>query len=188
MKNKSIPFLIVSTLLFFAADGFSQNNSTVIEDTSEVAVLNRARFTDGGIKVKKTVTAFEETEKQAFELINKQRKANGLKELAWSDDAAEVARRHSQSMAEYKFFSHQGLDGSMVDDRADSLGLRKWLAIGENIAYNRGYSNPVEFAVECWMKSTGHKENILNRGWKESGIGIAVASDGSYYFTQVFLL
>jgi uncharacterized protein YkwD len=38
------------------------------------------------------------------------------------------------------------------------------------------------------MRSQGHRENLLDTRWKESGIGIAVASDGSYYFTQVFLL
>jgi uncharacterized protein YkwD len=75
----------------------------------------------------------------------------------------------------------------MVNDRADSFGISKWRAVGENIAYNRGYANPIEFAVDRWMHSPGHRENILNARWKESGIGIAITQDGAYYFTQVFL-
>jgi uncharacterized protein YkwD len=75
----------------------------------------------------------------------------------------------------------------MVNDRADAGGVHKWKAIGENIAFNQGYKNPIEFAVERWMKSTGHRENILNDRWKESGIGIAITADGAYYFTQVFI-
>ncbi len=76
----------------------------------------------------------------------------------------------------------------MVDDRADRSGLGLWQAIGENIAFNRGYANPVEFAIERWMMSPKHRDNILNKEWSETAVGIAIAADGSYYFTQVFLL
>ena len=133
-------------------------------------------------------TSVYELEKLAFDLINKHRAASGVKELTWSDDAAKVARLHSQNMADMKFFGHKGLDGLMVDTRAESLGIKNWRAIGENIAYNRGYEHPTEFAVECWMESSGHRRNLLDGRWKETGIGVAIAADGSYYFTQVFLL
>lgn len=127
-------------------------------------------------------------ERRAFEEINQQRITAGLQPLVWSDAAAKIARLHSENMANFKFFSHEGLDGSMVNDRADAFGISKWKAIGENIAYNRGYNNPIEFAVERWMQSPGHRENILNGRWTESGIGIAITQDGTYYFTEVFLL
>lgn len=128
------------------------------------------------------------TEIQVFELINEKRKENGLPAIEWSEDMAKIARLHSENMAKFNFFSHTGLDGFMVNDRADALGISNWKAIGENIAYNRGYQNPAEFACERWMMSSTHRENILNRRWKQSGIGVAVTSDGTYYFTQVFVL
>ncbi len=135
----------------------------------------------------KAANAFD-LERRAFELINQQRTATGLEALAWSDDAARIARLHSENMANYNFFSHTGIDGLMVNDRADSFGIRKWRAIGENIAYNQGFENPVEFAVERWMQSPKHRDNLLNSRWKESGIGIAVTDKGTYYFTEVFLV
>ena len=135
---------------------------------------------------KKAVNDFD-LERKAFAQINQQRAAAGLQPLIWSDDATKIARIHSENMANFKFFSHAGLDGSMVNDRADSFGVSKWRAIAENIAYNRGYANPIESVVGRWMKSTGHRENILNNRWKESGIGIAITADGTYYFTQVFV-
>lgn len=135
---------------------------------------------------KKAVTNFA-FERIAFDEINRQRTAVGLKSLIWNDDVAKIARIHSENMANFKFFSHQGLDGSMVNNRADANGVSKWRAIGENITFNQGYKNPIEFAVECWMKSNGHRENILNERWQESGIGIAITADGAYYFTEVFL-
>lgn len=128
-----------------------------------------------------------EMEKQAFALLNAQRAVKGLQPLVWDDDVARIARMHSENMAKYKFFSHTGLDGSLVNNRADQCGVSKWRAIGENIAFNQGYEHPVEFAVERWMQSTAHRENLLNDRWKESAVGVAVAKDGAYYFTQVFL-
>ena len=189
MKNYSFPLFITAAFcLILTANAFSQKNSKVLVGNDDRnAVETRPRFIKDDAKPKTTVNVFE-LEKLAFGLINQNRVANGLKELTWSDEVAKIARLHSNNMAENKFFSHRGLDGSMIGERADSLGVKKWRAIGENIAFNRGYANPTEFAVECWMKSTGHRENLLNDRWKETGIGIAIASDGSYYFTQVFLL
>lgn len=127
-------------------------------------------------------------EHSAFNLINQKRLENGLKPLAWSDALANIARQHSQNMAEFKFFSHRGVDNKMVSDRADNEHLGKWRAIGENIAFNRGYQDPVGKAVELWLDSPSHRHNLMDDNWKESAIGVAVAPDGSYYFTQVFLL
>lgn len=127
-------------------------------------------------------------EQTAFKLLNEKRKENGLPPVMWSEDMAKVARLHSENMAKLKFFSHVGKDGLMVNDRADALGFTKWKAIGENIAYNRGYDNPAEFACERWMQSPSHRENILNKRWKEAGLGVSITADGTYYFTQVFVV
>ena len=91
-------------------------------------------------------------------------------------------------MANFHFFSHVGQDGLMVNDRADLFGISRWRLIGENIAFNKGYDNPAEFAVERWMNSPSHRENVLNPRWRESAVGVALSSDGAYYFTEVFLL
>ena len=178
MKNKS--FAVFSFLLitvFSSAAVFSQNNSS----------FNRPRLS--GVNVtEKEVENLYNLEQQVFALINDKRAEIGLPELRWSEDVARVARIHSQDMAETKYFSHSSVDGKRVDDRANQIGVRGWRFIGENIAYNRGFANPCGRAVDAWMRSTGHRENILGRAWTETGIGIAVAADGSYYFTQVFLM
>ncbi|MBP9663177.1 MAG: CAP domain-containing protein [Pyrinomonadaceae bacterium] len=124
----------------------------------------------------------------AFDLINKKRAENGAAPLNWSEDLARVASVHSHNMAELNFFSHRGLDNKVVSDRADDAKLGRWRAIGENIAFNRGYSDPVSRTVQLWLDSPSHRRNMLDPTWKESAIGVAVAEDGSYYFTQVFLV
>ena len=130
----------------------------------------------------------KELERRVFDLINQKRAERGLKQLTWNSRVAEVARGHSNEMALYDYFSHTGLDGKMVDQRAFDKGLDRWSAIGENIAYLRGFDDPAEYAVERWMLSPSHKKNLLDPRWRETGIGLAVASDGTFFFTQVFMV
>ena len=127
-------------------------------------------------------------EQQVFKLINAERAKNGLGELQWNESLAELARVHSRDMANVKFFSHRGSDGSMIDDRADRLGLGTWRSIGENIAYMRGYDDPASLAVEKWLESSAHRKNLLGPNWTESAVGVAVTEDGTYYMTEVFLV
>jgi uncharacterized protein YkwD len=91
-------------------------------------------------------------------------------------------------MAAGNFFSHRGEDGSLVDDRAERLGVDTWAAIGENIAFIRGYEKPADLAVDKWMQSPSHRNNLLSPRWHEAAIGVAVGDNGTLYFTQVFIL
>ncbi|MEP6903390.1 MAG: CAP domain-containing protein [Actinomycetota bacterium] len=164
-----------------------------IRDQEEDSDFNRKRIVksenDKNVaSAKLSANQIFNLEKQTFALINEERAKIGLSLLNWSDDVAKIARLHSENMAKFNFFSHTGIDGKMVNDRADTFGITKWTAMGENIAYNRGYKNPIECVVEKWMQSPSHRENLLNNRWKESAIGIAVTDDGTYYFTQVFLV
>lgn len=120
--------------------------------------------------------------------MNAERQANGLRLLVWDESLLALARSHSRNMANEKYFSHKGRDGSMVHDRAAQFGIVKWFGIGENIATMRGYDDPAATAVESWMRSTSHKKNILNGQWQETAIGAAAAEDGTIYFTQVFIV
>jgi uncharacterized protein YkwD len=171
-------FAAITLILTFVQIGFSQRT-----ESATVVIRN------SNVKVNQADSKYLlELERQAFELINNKRTASGLEKLTWNEDVARSARMHSRNMAESNFFSHQGLDGLWVDKRAEKFGIRSWREIGENIACNRGFSDPTEHAVEAWMKSTGHRDNILGKSWLETGIGVAVSDEGMYYFTQVFLL
>lgn len=196
-------FLLLGLLTVLVTGSFAQSKTSQNRSGPNVAYrsaeleagLARQRVVEdrsSGVRVSgvkaSVVLNIVAVEKIAFAMINQKRSENGLKPLAWNAELASVARVHSQNMAEYQFFGHRGLDGKMVSDRADNIGLGRWRAIGENIAFNRGYQDPIAKAVEGWMNSPGHRHNLLEDSWKESAIGVAVTPDGSYYFTQVFLL
>lgn len=187
----ALVFLTILSTNILGQNGFDENKVRtvyVISNANEKIEINRPRII--GLKdnnaIKTSRAAFD-LEKTAFNLINQKRAELGLKPVQWSDKIANIARQHSLSMADYKFFSHQDLNGHFIDERADVAGINKWKAISENIAFNKGFNNPVEFAVERWMLSASHRQNLLNPRWQQSGIGVAITQDGAYYFTQVFL-
>ena len=134
-----------------------------------------------------TYGSANEVEARAFDLMNGQRLSIGLKSLEWDEQIVSLARAHSQNMAAGKYFSHKDANGGYVDSRAAKLGIFNWMAIGENIAFMKGYDDPATMAVEKWMQSPSHKKNILNNQWRQTAIGVAVGEDGSVYFTQVFI-
>jgi uncharacterized protein YkwD len=133
------------------------------------------------------VVAATGDERRAFDLINAERQRRGLRPLVLDGSLTRLARYHSENMARGGFLSHTDRQGLDLHGRADALGLHNWKALGENIAYNQGYNDPTAFAVERWMVSEKHRENIMNDEFTHAGVGVARASDGTYYFTQVFM-
>jgi uncharacterized protein YkwD len=193
MLKKLFPFILFTVVLTPAV--FSQNNNFQApvalklgeaEDIEEIFRPRRVPETEAGVAASVVVNTAS-VERIAFEMINRTRVELGLQPLAWNEEIAAVAREHSQNMAQFRFFSHRGLDNKVVSDRADARGVRKWRAIGENIAFLHGYVDPAASAVEKWMQSPSHRRNLLNPTWTNSAVGIAVADDGAYYLTQVFL-
>jgi uncharacterized protein YkwD len=126
-------------------------------------------------------------ERRAFDLVNRERQRRGLSPLAWDGNLVRIARYHSQNMARSGYLSHVDREGLDLRARARSLGVHGWKTLGENIAYNQGYDDPTAFAVERWMVSEKHRENAMSAHYTHAAVGIARASDGSYYFTQVFM-
>jgi uncharacterized protein YkwD len=126
-------------------------------------------------------------ERRAFDLVNRERAARGEGQLMWDDELASMARRHSENMARQNFFSHTDQTGRDTAARAAECGVCGWRALAENIAYNQGFDDPVAFAVERWMNSAKHRDNILRAGFTHAGLGIAKSPDGTVYFTQVFV-
>ena len=127
----------------------------------------------------------EQIEKQAFDLVNKHRKSMGLPALINKDFIVEQARQHSRDMASRKVsFSHDG-----AAERLDiiSKSMKEMNAGGENVFYCTGnYDNLAGTALEGWLKSRGHRENIEG-DYNLSGMGVAIAPNGDYYFTQIFV-
>ncbi|MCH5211958.1 MAG: hypothetical protein J1G06_03005 [Oscillospiraceae bacterium] len=120
---------------------------------------------------------------EVFNLVNKVRAEYGLNALTWADDLANVARAHSRDMINRNYFSHNDPDGNSPFDRLRKNGI-SYRTAAENIAY--GQRTP-QAVMDAWMNSSGHRANILNANVKEIGVGAATASNGTIYWTQMFV-
>lgn len=134
----------------------------------------------------KKINIYAEEDK-IFELINKEREKRGLDSLNWNSELANLARNYSIKMARENFFSHFDKNGDSIADRAKALKITSWRRIGENLFMSQGYEQFSQVAVRGWMKSSGHRKNILEEDYNQTGIGIARSRNGMIYVTQVFL-
>lgn len=120
-------------------------------------------------------------------LINAERRKRGVGDLEWNEELARVAREYSKKMAREGFFDHRDDDGNSVVDRVTKARISGWSRIGENLYYSEGYDSFEAMSVRGWMKSPGHRENLLDRRYTSAGIGVARSRDGKIYVTQVFM-
>jgi uncharacterized protein YkwD len=121
-------------------------------------------------------------EEQVLVAINDLRQVHGLVGLRLNPQLAATARRHSLSMAEHGYFEHTSLDGSAFwkRDRKYAGHSRLW-ALGENLAWGSpGLS--AHQAIELWLASPSHRENLLSSAWREIGVGAvhAIGAPGVY--------
>ncbi len=158
----------------------AQERRSQLTGRSEEAVTV-TRPVDGGPQTEEVASM----EQRLIEEINTIRLLHALDPLEPNEDLNRVARGFSFRMNRFGFFGHHDLAGNDVADRVRARGIR-FAMVAENIAKNINFSDPVDTAIDGWMKSDGHRANILTADFRETGVGIW--KDGNiYHLTQVFL-
>lgn len=115
-----------------------------------------------------------------FDRVNVERESRGLQPLSWNDQLAEVARDWSAEMAATGRLEHQDVRSLLGREQ-----LSGFAGIGENI-FTASAPVPAGVAHVGWMRSDGHRVNVLNPGWNRLGVGVFCAEDGSVWATQQF--
>jgi uncharacterized protein YkwD len=107
-----------------------------------------------------------------FSLVNQDRTANGLAQLAWSASLARVAQYRAQDMLNRNYFSHYDPStGQLAFVELMRLWGIPYTTAGENIAWS---TNPSMAAINVmFMNSPEHRANILNGAYHRAGIGVA---------------
>ena len=114
-------------------------------------------------------------------LLNQERARFGRKPLADSAALTVPAQRFAQLMVNQRFFGHVGPTGDSVlvrVKRQSNYFSRRTLrySVAENIAWGSGeLGSPLE-VVDFWMHSAGHRRNILDRTYRDIGIGVAAGA------------
>lgn len=113
-------------------------------------------------------------------LLNDERRTRGLKPLRNHRDLRTAAEGFSREMVKHGFFAHvHPVTGSTLTKRVRATDYladaRRW-QIAENLAWGSGDLASPARTVEGWMKSAGHRRNILTGAFREIGIGIALGA------------
>lgn len=108
-------------------------------------------------------------------LINRERASAGERALAPAGALVAAAQGHSNSMAADDYFEHVGPGGETPAERMRAAGyLNGALAfeVGENIGFGTGSLSTPRAVVAAWMASPGHRANILDAHFRDTGIGV----------------
>jgi len=108
-----------------------------------------------------------ESERELFELLNRERSSQGLTELRWDEALFKAARQHALLMLNLNILEHQLPGEPGLEERITAAGAR-FTFIAENI----GLGKDPATIHSGWMHSPGHRKNILEP--RTTAVGIAV--------------
>jgi uncharacterized protein YkwD len=121
------------------------------------------------------------SEQAMLVVVNQERAKQGIAQVVFDEQLAQVGRNHCKDMFKRGYFSHNTLESLSPFDRMLNAGVSFTYA-GENLAL----APDVSLAMQGLMDSRGHRENILSPNFGKLGVGVI---DGGLYgkmFCQEF--
>ncbi len=128
-----------------------------------------------------TTQSLSAQEQKMLNLLNSDRKNNGLAALAHDPELSRIARIKSADMRDRNYFAHESPTYGDVRTMLKTFGYQ-YQSASENIAHHAN----VDKAQAAFLSSPGHRANILGKGWTKVGVGIVYDKDGFIYATQIF--
>jgi uncharacterized protein YkwD len=112
---------------------------------------------------------------QMIAWVNNVREAHGVKPLHATWKLWKLARQHSLKMAD---------DGDLYhsSNLSAKLSFANWSTYGENV----GVGMEARDLYEAFMRSDGHRHNILDRRFHKVGVGFARDERGVLWVTMIF--
>lgn len=160
---------------------YINKNSQPIESTKQNPVTpNQEASTQKSGTTANDIGQVSSTVQQVVDLTNQERAKEGLKALQIDVKLTQSAQEKSQDMKNKNYFSHTSPTYGSPFDQMKALGIT-YNSAGENIAMGQPSAEDV---VDAWMKSPGHRENIMNPSFTHIGVGL---SDIGFYWTQQFI-
>jgi uncharacterized protein YkwD len=109
-------------------------------------------------------------EERTLTLHNHKRKNRGLRPLCVQRQLVRAANAHSANMIKKDYFGR-----GYVGKRLKRYGYN-WRVYGENMARGADSKASPRHIFRRWMHSSHHRANILDRRFREIGIGIATGN------------
>lgn len=152
----------------------------------QTASLAEESFNNNKLEIEKIIENEEvnltQEEQITLELINKYRKENNLSELKTYPRLQEVAKKKAEDLVNNHYFAHYSEKLGTPFEMIENNGITYKIA-GENLA---GNTTP-EKAVESWINSKTHRENILEDRFQYTGIYIIESPVYGKIYVQLFI-
>lgn len=132
------------------------------------------RVSDRPVVLEIAVSDLDAAERPVLRDINAVRRGHGLHALRFSRQLAAAAGAHARVLAVNGHFTHDWSDGRAFGTwilRFYPLGAHRTWSAGENLVWSTEPLLP-DAAVAEWLASPPHRRNLLDRRWRELGIGI----------------
>ena len=120
---------------------------------------------------------------QILNLVNAERKKQGLQPLTLSEKLTSIANTKAKDMADKNYFSHTSPTYGSPFDMLKHFGVSYSYA-GENIAAGQ---RSAEEVMNSWMNSSGHRANILNKNYTQLGVGYTKGGQYGTEWVQLFI-
>lgn len=118
--------------------------------------------------------------------VNAVRADAGLVALRRETSLDRVARAHAADMAARRYLAHDTPEGLSPVDRLAQGGVEGFTLAAENAGQtDRG--DPNREIVQGWLHSPDHRRNLYFPPFNTTGVGIARARDGTWYFVQLYV-
>jgi uncharacterized protein YkwD len=110
-------------------------------------------------------------------LVNRERSGQGEVPLEGNGHLQQAAQGHSEAMVSGDYFEHTGQGGETPLQRMRAAGYLPSASVGyevgENIAWGTLWLATPRAIVAAWMASAGHRANILDGHFHDTGVGVA---------------
>jgi uncharacterized protein YkwD len=130
--------------------------------------------------------AYAELEAPFFEAVNRFRASQHLIPLRRLPEIDRIARAHSEDMARRSYLSHVSPEGRNPVDRLHAGGVTGFTLAAENAGMT-SRADPNTEIFQGWLHSADHRRNLVAPPFNASGVGIARAADGTFYYTQLYI-
>jgi uncharacterized protein YkwD len=115
-------------------------------------------------------------------LVNRERARHGERALHWNIHLVAAAQGHTESMAFGNYFEHVGPGGQTPLSRMRRDGYiysaRLGFEVAENIGWGSLWLGTPRAVVAAWMNSAGHRANILDGRFRDTGVGVSPHVNG----------
>lgn len=145
------------------------HNSSLATILSLFLILNFAWYFVSSVRPDILGVSYSISESELLTLVNQERIERGLAPLTLNPQLSDAARRKAADMLEKNYWAHFAPDGQTSPWGFIRAAGYNYIHAGENLA--RGFTDS-QSAVNAWMSSQTHRDNLLADKYKDVGFAI----------------